>query len=443
MAAARRWTPDEMFALVRRAAPYADPAAPGFRRLPRLPAGPGPRWAGRGCPRACARTATAHHPGRRHRPPAPPQPRHHPRRGGGPGPDPGNGERRRRTENETSSPFAIGEVDQSFADRLQPGDRFLLDGRCPGVPGGRKGGAAGGRRCRAGRGCRAGVARAGRCPPSWPAACTCCASRLPSALREGPAVLAGCPCAATTSWKGWPWTCWWTTSSGRRASARSPIRPPVWWRRWRRDRGRTTTSTRPSTGLGNDALARVAVHRLTRDHGRSATLDRGRPRFRLTCPGGLDRRAGQLRTLLRVEDLDADLDAAWLIPDAAGALSAGGVDGVHAPAQPLGRRPRGGRRRLGEPPPVRQVRARDPDFVLLAQAAREVRTDFCAPRPRATSSATSAAGRFRCAGSRTSRRSWKPGRRRAWGGVVGGNPGRGAAAVARRLDGRSRRRCAF
>ena len=37
-------------------------------------------------------------------------------------------------------------------------------------------------------------------------------------------------CAATTGWKGRPWTCWWTTSNDRRASVRSPIQPPVWWR---------------------------------------------------------------------------------------------------------------------------------------------------------------------------------------------------------------------
>src|SRR5262249_55114957 len=29
-----------------------------------------------------------------------------------------------------ASGFPLGEVDESFADRLQPGDRFLLDGRC-------------------------------------------------------------------------------------------------------------------------------------------------------------------------------------------------------------------------------------------------------------------------------------------------------------------------
>jgi ATP-dependent Lhr-like helicase len=134
----------------------------------------------------------------------------------------------------------------------------------------------------------------------------------------------------------------------------------------------------PLNRLGNDALARVLVHRLVRDHGRSATSVVADLGFALTVPGGLGDVPGQLRALLRAEDFDADFDAAladcltlrerfrWVA-----------LMGFMLLRNPLGRRPRVGGGDWGERRLFEQVRARDPDFVLLRQATREVRADLC------------------------------------------------------------------
>src|SRR5262249_54052111 len=119
---------------------------------------------------------------------------------------------------------------------------------------------------------------------------------------------------------------------------------------------------------GNDALARVAVRRLARDHGRSAVsvvADLGLV-VKLRGPLPSESVPSFLRTLLRADGLDADLLAA---------LEAGGVvndrfakvaqTGLMLLRQPLGRRRRVGGAAWAERRLAEQVRAHDSDFVLL------------------------------------------------------------------------------
>jgi Lhr-like helicase len=136
---------------------------------------------------------------------------------------------------------------------------------------------------------------------------------------------------------------------------------------------------------GNDALARVAVRRLARDHGRSAVTvvaDLGLV-VKLRGPLPSESVPGFLRGLLRADGLDADLLAA---------LEAGGVvnnrfakvaqTGLMLLRQPLGRRRRVGGAAWAERRLAEQVRAHDPDFVLLRQARREALAAACADTAR-------------------------------------------------------------
>jgi ATP-dependent Lhr-like helicase len=140
----------------------------------------------------------------------------------------------------------------------------------------------------------------------------------------------------------------------------------------------------PLNRLANDALARVAVRRLARDRGRSATSIVADLGFALVVRGGLpegtggEGPAGVLRALLDPRGFDADLEAGLeesaLVRERFGRVA---LTGLMLLRNPLGARRRVGGtdwagRRLFE-----QVRARDPEFVLLRQARREVRAELC------------------------------------------------------------------
>jgi ATP-dependent Lhr-like helicase len=282
-------------------------------------------------------------------------------------------------ENQSS---AIGDVDEIFADRLQPGDRFLLDGRCLQVR--RREGATvyvdevlG----------RAGVPRWGG--DGWPLS-TELARRLyllrigaAEAMREGPTALGdllrreyGLEGAALAS----------VAAYFQRQESFSEVPDTTaalvevvvyeggagyWWHT-------------PLNRLGNDALARVAVHRLARDWGRSATSVVADLGFALHVRGGLpappegDGPASLLRALVAVAGFDADLETA--LESGAGVRERFGrvaLTGLMLLRNPLGQRRRVGGsdwagRRLFE-----QVRAHEPDFILLRQARREMREELC------------------------------------------------------------------
>jgi ATP-dependent Lhr-like helicase len=272
-------------------------------------------------------------------------------------------------------PGLIGEVDELFADRLRPGDRFLLDGRCLEV-----------------RRTEPGVVRVdevfGRATvprwrgDGWPLS-TELASRLfllrtqaSEALREGRDALAdllGRDCALGSEAAAH------LVRYFEHQEAVSEVPPP--------DAALVEVVRPPCpvpggvvsycwhtplNRLGNDALARVVVFRLQRDWGlsaRSLVADLG---FALLVDGGLpdapapEGPAGALRTLLAADDFDADLEAALDGSDAVRSRFAA----VAQTGLMLLRTPLGGRRKVGgEGWAARrlyeQVRARDADFVLL------------------------------------------------------------------------------
>jgi ATP-dependent Lhr-like helicase len=140
----------------------------------------------------------------------------------------------------------------------------------------------------------------------------------------------------------------------------------------------------PLNRLANDALARLAVHRLARDWratARSTVADLG---FALFVRGGLPQQGGTddvpgfLRRLLDTRDFDADLDA--VLEDCASVRQ--GFARVAQTGLMLLRQPLGGPRRVGGADWASrqlfdQVRAHDAHFVLLRQAHREVRAELC------------------------------------------------------------------
>src|SRR5262249_42903061 len=137
----------------------------------------------------------------------------------------------------------------------------------------------------------------------------------------------------------------------------------------------------PLNRLGNDALARVAVHRLARDYGRSAgsiVADLG---FALLVQGNLgpnETVADTLRKMLTAPDFQVDLDVA--LEDSARLrerFQRVAQTGLMLLRQPLGQTRRVGGRDWGARRLFEKIQASDRDFVLLRQARREVRAELC------------------------------------------------------------------
>jgi ATP-dependent Lhr-like helicase len=269
----------------------------------------------------------------------------------------------------------VGEVEDAFADRLQPGDRFLLDGRClefrrredqallveevvgrPVVP--RWGG------------------------EGWPLS-TELARRLyllrvraAEALRDGPRALVAllhdeyglgeaAVAALVAHFQRQEWvseipdatTCLIEVVSG--------------------ETGEGYYVHTPLNRAGNDALARVAVHRLVRDRGQTVTSIVADLGFALVTSGPILTVEG-FRALLSPVEFDPDLDQAL-----ADSLTLRerfrrvALTGLMLLRQPLGRRRRVGGPEWAERRLFEQVRAGDPDCILLQQALREVRQECC------------------------------------------------------------------
>jgi ATP-dependent Lhr-like helicase len=275
---------------------------------------------------------------------------------------------RETPEGETVS--SIGQVDEPFADRLQPGDRFVLDGRCLEF------------RRTQGRALIVAEAAGYSTPPrwqgpGWPLA-TELARRLyvlrtqaAEFLREGPAALARLlreeyhlaePAIGAL------------IDFFQRQECVSEIPD-------------TTTCLvevvpgpgscdhyihTPLNRAGNDALARVAVLRLVRDQARSAAsivADLGL----LLSVNGEELSADAIRDLLTEANFDEDLETAvgtsWSLRER---FHAAALIGLMLLRNPLGQRRRVGGRDWPERRLFEQVRTHDPDFVLLRQARREV-----------------------------------------------------------------------
>ena len=270
----------------------------------------------------------------------------------------------------------IGDVDQAFADRLQPGDRFLLDGRCLEF------------RRRAGESVfveevpgRPATPRWGG--DGWPISPEL-ARRLfllrgqaAEALCEGPAALAemlgrdygadGDAAALLTAY-----------FQGQECISEIPDAASLLIEEVVCDQGADYYFHAPLNRKGNDALARVAVHRLARDHGRSAAAVVADLGFALRLHGVVDDPPALARALLTAAHFASDLGAALADgPALRQRFGRVALTGLMLLRNPLGRGRRVGWRDWGERRLFDQVRARDADFVLLRQAAREIRADLC------------------------------------------------------------------
>jgi ATP-dependent Lhr-like helicase len=368
MAAVREWSADEMFELVRRATPYRDLPRRDFDdclayllgldrdRRPWLP----PRLHGDAGSFAILDERTA---------------RLLRRNLGTILAEEAVPVRLRPQDDEAVSP-EVGSVDEAFADRLQPGDRFLLDGRCLEV------------RTREPDALlvdevlgRASVPRwAGE---GWPLS-TELARRLyllrvqaAEALRDGPAALAevlrrdyglGGEAAAFLA----------DYFQRQEALSEVPDTAACLVEGVLTGDGVDYYVHTPLNRLGNDALARVAVHRLARDHGRASSSLVADLGFALRTRGGLDGMPDLLRPLLAAEHFDADLDAALAgSPPLRQRFGRVALTGLMLLRNPLGRRRRVGGPGWGERQLYDRVLAQDPAFVLLRQAGQEVRADLC------------------------------------------------------------------
>jgi ATP-dependent Lhr-like helicase len=275
----------------------------------------------------------------------------------------------------------IGQVDRLFAERLHPGDRFLLDGRCLQVR-----------------------------------------SLLPEESVLRVEEVSGRPVVPRWAGEGWPLS----TELARRlyllrvqaaeslregkdtlalmlrrdyalddAAARKladffqrqecvseiPDTASCLIEAITHDQGADFYVHTPLNRLGNDALARVAVHRLARDSGQSAgsiVADLG---FALLVQGDLEPSetvADSLRKLLAAQDFEVDLDAAL---ESSATLRERfqrvAQTGLMLLRQPLGQARRVGGRDWGTRRLFDKIQAHDRDFVLLRQARREVRGELC------------------------------------------------------------------
>lgn len=277
----------------------------------------------------------------------------------------------------------IGQVDLRFAEQLNPGDRFLLDGRCleltrqdhdrlvvketlgrPAVP--RWGG------------------------EGWPLSAPL-AQRLfllrvqaAEALREGPASLArwlesdlgldSCGAELLTEY-----------FQQQDQLSEIPDASVCLVEVVTREGGSDYYLHLPVNRLASDALARVLAHRLARDLGRAvlpivadlglALMVRGRPLAEGPALAEL------FRALLDARNFEADLDSALagsdLLRQRFGRVA---LTGLMLLRNPIGRKRRVGGADWGERRLFEQVQAHDPDFVLLRQAVREVQADWCDAR---------------------------------------------------------------
>ncbi len=270
----------------------------------------------------------------------------------------------------------IGDVDQAFADRLQPGDRFLLDGRClefrrrereavfveevagqPATP--RWGG------------------------DGWPISPEL-ARRLfllrgqaAEALRDGLVALAelfrrdygldGEVTALLTDY-----------FQRQECISEIPDADSLLIEEVPSDQGADYYFHTPLNRKGNDALARVAVHRLARGRGLAASAVVADLGFALCLRGEIAHPPALVREVLAPAGFDADLDAALADgPALRQRFGRTALTGLMLLRNPLGRGRQVGGRDWGERRLFDQVRARDADFVLLRQAAREIRADLC------------------------------------------------------------------
>jgi ATP-dependent Lhr-like helicase len=270
----------------------------------------------------------------------------------------------------------IGEIDEAFAERLLPGDRFLLDGRCLEY------------RCREdGAAVVEEVPGRPRVPvwggDGWPLSPQL-ARRLyllrvqaADALRDGPEPLRrllaadydlGTPAVSALA----------AYFEAQESVSEIPDGTTLLIEIVQVDEGTEYYLHTPLNRPGNDALARVGVSRLLLTLGRPVQVvvaDLGLV-FRLR--GRLADAAGELRAAFAAEDFRADLDAALTASEAL----RGRFERVARTGLMLLRQPQGKRRKVGGADWAQRrlfelVQAHDADFVLIRQALREMQQHLC------------------------------------------------------------------
>ena len=273
------------------------------------------------------------------------------------------------------SPIEVGDVDQSFADHLQPGDRFLLDGRCLEF------------RRREGASLIVDETPGRPATPRWGGEglplSTELARRLyllrvqaAEALRDGPTALAEllrCEYALVDDAA----TLLMAYFQRQECVSEIPDGEMLLIEEVLSDRGADYYLHTRLNRKGNDALARVAVHRLAHNGIRAAAVvaDLG---LTLRLYEELADPPATVRALLKADRFDADLDAALADgPALRQRFAQVALTGLMLLRNPLGKGRRVGGRDWGERRLFDQVQARDPDFLLLRQAEREVRADLC------------------------------------------------------------------
>jgi ATP-dependent Lhr-like helicase len=270
---------------------------------------------------------------------------------------------------------AVGEIEETFADRLQPGDRFLLDGRCLEY-----------RRLQK----RALLVEEVVGRPAvprwnsdvWPLT-TELARRLyllrihaAETLRDGPHALAnllrrdyGLAARAALELVEFFQQQECVSEIPDALTCLVEVVPS--------GNGADHYIHTPLNRAGNDALARVIVRRLVREEGRSATsmvADLGL----LLSVAGAPLTLGELRVLLVAMNFEEDLEQAL-----AGSSTVrdyfrrAALTGLMLLRNPIGRRRRVGGIDWAERRLFEQVAVADPDFVLLRQALREIRETVC------------------------------------------------------------------
>ncbi len=275
----------------------------------------------------------------------------------------------------------IGQVDEPFAESLEPGDRFLLDGRClefrrrqgsnvvvDEVPG------------------RPRVPRwGGDGLPLSPELATrlyLLRNRAAEALREGADALShllthdyGLSSAAATILADYFLSQESVSEIPDPDTALIEIVPS--------DRCTTYYIHTPLNRIGNDALARILTHRLARDHFRDALAVAADLGLALVIQGDrFDASAAELparlRALMAAEACEADLQAALAdSPALRERFRRVAFTGLMLLRNPVGKRRRVGGPEWGAHQLFDRVRRHDPAFLLVRQAEREVRSDLC------------------------------------------------------------------
>jgi ATP-dependent Lhr-like helicase len=266
----------------------------------------------------------------------------------------------------------IGHVDEPFADRLQAGDRFLLDGRCLEL-----------RRIdgqslyvtETGTVCRAPHWQGSGWPISADLAWRVYVLRVRAAeaLREGrPALLQllrhdyRLEEAAAGALAG--------VFERQECVSEIPDLTSCLIEAVAHDFGVDYYVHTPLNRAGNDAVARVAVRRLAGRHGRAATSLVADLGFQLSV-GGSEVGEAIMRDVLAAPGFAADLDDAvadsWSLRER---FRCAALTGLMLLRNPLGGRRRVGGQDWAERRLFDKVRAIDPDFVLLRQARHEVDT---------------------------------------------------------------------